>query len=218
MPVRVNLRYIEKWKASLEDAVLAYEAEPIIKDQIVFYGASNFTRWAAKWDNTPLREDLLGKSGAPCCINRGFGGSCPEHQLYYYSRLVRPLAPRVLVYAPGSSNGKNFGYTREECFELAQRVIHYALTDFPELRIYLLGNKKNLKIDEAEWEKRLEYNAWLKAFAEQTPRCFYLEAERYAPMQRDDIFVSDLVHYNQEGYALYRDFFKEALKEELDQY
>ena len=93
MPIRVGLQYIAQWKESLEKAVQAYEQEPIIKDQIVFYGPSNFTRWSAKWGMTPLREAVVGKSGAPCCVNRGFGSSCPEHQLYYYPRMVRPLAP-----------------------------------------------------------------------------------------------------------------------------
>ena len=33
-----------------------------------------------------------------------------------------------------------------------------------------------------------------------------------------DIYVADNVHYNAEGYGLYADFFREALKAELDQY
>ena len=97
MPVKVGLKYIEIWKDSMENAVCNYEKEPIVTDQIVFYGPSYFTRWSPKYGMRPLREDLVGKSGAPCVINRGFGSSCPEHQLYYYPRLIRPLAPRVLV-------------------------------------------------------------------------------------------------------------------------
>ena len=93
MPVRVGLQYIEQWKDSMENAVRKYEDEAAPCDQIVFYGPSYYTRWSEEWGNTPLRRVLLGKSGAECCLNRGFGSSCPEHQLYYYHRMIRPLAP-----------------------------------------------------------------------------------------------------------------------------
>ena len=33
MSVKVDLQYIEKWNVSLEKAVRAYEAEPIVQDQ-----------------------------------------------------------------------------------------------------------------------------------------------------------------------------------------
>ena len=217
MPVRVGLRYIEIWKDSMEDAVREYEQQPLIKDQIVFYGPSYFTRWSSKWGNTPLREVLTGKSGAPCCVNRGFGSSCPEHQLYYYHRMILPLAPRVLVYGSWG-NGPAFGYSNEESFELAQRVVAYALTDFPDLRIYLLGANANANMDNKKLAARMEYSSMLRRFAEETPRVTYLDLLSHAPLCREDIFVSDGVHYNGTGYGIFADYFKAALKDELAKY
>ena len=37
-------------------------------------------------------------------------------------------------------------------------------------------------------------------------------------MNNEELFVADGVHYNQKGYDLYADYFKEALKEELDKF
>jgi hypothetical protein len=218
MPVKVGLKHIEIWNDTLENTVLRYEEEPIVEDQIVFYGPSNFTRWAPKYGMRPLREDILGASGAPCVINRGFGSSCTEHQLYYYDRLVRPLKPRVLVYSPGFGNGKAFGYTLEEIWELAQRVILYAKTDFPALRIYLCGAQR--KRDETE--EHLKDVAWfderLREFAEEIPDCTYVDVMGYQPLNREDIYVKDGVHYSQEGYDIYGAFFRDVLKNELEQY
>ena len=81
MPVRVGLKVIELWNSSMENAVRRYEEQPIEKGKIVFYGPSNFTRWSERFNHTPLEDVLLGKSGAKCCINRGFGSSCTEHHL-----------------------------------------------------------------------------------------------------------------------------------------
>ena len=217
MPVRVGLKHIEIWNDSMEKAVCRYEEEPIVKGQIVFYGPSNFTRWSTKWGMIPLREAVLGKSGAPCCINRGFGSSCAEHQLYYYHRMVKPLAPKVLVYA-SFGNSISFGYSPEETFELAQRVITYTLTDFPDCRIYLCTAGLMKKYIEGYAEAAAKYNALLKDFVAKTPNCFLLDAKTYAPLQRDDIFVEDEVHFNQEGYRIYADYFREALKAELDEF
>ena len=218
MPVRVGLQYIDIWKDSLENTVRRYEQEQVEPGQIVFYGPSNFTRWSARWNHVPLREVLLGASGKPCCVNRGFGSSCAEHQLYYYDRMVRPLKPKVLVYSPSYGNGGAFGYSREENWELAQRVLAYALTDFPDLRIYLEGSGAGLKATEEVLAQRIEYNEWLQKFARETPNVIYVDKMSCTPLRDKSIYVEDGVHYNQKGYDIYAEFFREVLKDELAQF
>jgi hypothetical protein len=220
MPVKVGLQYIEKWKSSMEQAVRKYESDPMPeKGQIVFYGPSYFTRWSERFGMVPLETEIVGKSGKSCAVNRGFGSSCAEHQLYYYSRMVRPLAPKVLVYS-SFANSMDFGYKPEETFELAQRVVLYTLTDFPDCHVYLCGTGKHKKIIPIEGhdEGAANYDKWLKEFADRTPNCFYIDPKGYAPLLRDDIFVEDGVHYNREGYRLFGEFFREALKDELERF
>ncbi len=217
MPLKVGLQYIDIWKESMEDEVREYEKEPVKKGQIVFYGPSYFTRWSKKWGMRPLREDLLGKSGEQCCINRGFGSSCSEHQLYYYPRMIRPLEPSVLVYK-SYANADAFGYTAEETWELAQRVIAYTLTDFPHCRIYLCSATRLRNMSDEGIERARLYNSWVKEFAEKTPNCYYIDCFEYEPLIRDDIYVDDGVHYNQSGYDIFAELFREELKDELDKF
>ena len=214
MPVRVGLQYIDIWKSSMENAVRKYEEETVEPGQIVFYGPSYYTRWGEKWGHKPLRQEVVGASGKPCCVNRGFGSSCPEHQLYYYSRMIRPLAPSVLVYGSWG-NSECFGYSNEEAFELAQRVVTYALTDFPELRVYLSGAQATRDMTDKIWEERRAYSEMLREFAEKTPRCTYFDPLSYEPLHQKEIFVEDGVHYNQKGFDIYADFYREVLKDEL---
>ena len=219
MPVYIkDLKFIDKWGESLEKQVVTYEQEPIRKGEIVFYGASNFTRWKEqKYGNPNLREAIVGESGAPCCINRGFGSSCSEHQLYYYHRMVRPLEPKVLVYYP-FGNYRIFGYSPEECWNIAQRVIEYTRNDFPDIRIYLCSTHRALVMSEDEIKTKRMLNSWAKKYAEENENCFYGDAFEHPPMQRKDIFAADGNHFNRIGYGLYADFWREILKDELKNY
>lgn len=219
MAVKVGLKFIEKWNASIEDRIFLYEKETVEKGQIVFYGPSNFTRWRREdYGNVPLREAVLGKSGKQCCINRGFGSSCTEHHLYYYSRIVRPLEPKVLVYAPGYGNGTSFGYTPEEVWYLGQRVMEYAMTDFPDLRIYLCGLNLYRDRNKPKYPELVKYDGWLREYAEKTPNCTYVDVTNFEPLHRDDIFADDGKHFNNLGYEIYAGLFREALKDELALY
>jgi len=219
MPVKVGLQYIDIWKESMEEVVCKKEKEVYPEGQIVFYGSSSFTRWRSeKYGNPDLRKALLGKSGAECCINRGFGSSCSEHQLYYYPRMVRPLKPKVLVYTC-YGNGGAFGYSLEEIWELAQRVIVYAQTDFPDIHIYLCSPNNTLKQTEAGLEEKRRFSEILKAYADEHENVYFLDLLNYEPIKsRKDIYVEDQVHMNAEGYRLFGEMFREMLKEELDRY
>lgn len=219
MAVKIGLKYIDIWKESMEDAVLEYEKEEIRKGEIVFYGPSNFTRWSAKFGMKPMRECLLGKSGAPCVINRGFGSTCSENQLYYYPRMVRPLEPKVLVYHP-MGNFSSFGYSSEEAWEIGQRVIAWAETDFPDIQIYVSGTSvKRDPYNEVKIRENKRTYAAIKSFCEERENRHFCCALDYEPLvSRKDIFVEDGIHFNQAGYDIYTEFFKEVLKDELAKY
>ena len=219
MAVKIGLKYIDIWKESMEDEVLEYEKEPIEKGKIVFYGPSNFTRWSARFGNRPLSESILGKSGEKCAINRGFGSSCAEHHLYYYSRMVKPLEPKVLVYTP-ISNFAPFGYSVEEAWELGQRVIAWAETDFPGIQIYTSGHNVHKPADNlCKVEEIKRINATIKAFCDlKENRHFFSPYNNPELANRKDIYVEDGEHFNQEGYDIYTEFFKEILKDELAKY
>ena len=165
----------------------------------------------------PMRDSLTGKSGQPCVVNRGFGSSCAEHQLYYYPRLIRPLEPKVLVYT-SHANGPSFGYSDEESWELAQRVIAWAQIDFPGIEIVLVGAYPSRDMTPENEEAKRKYNAMVKEFAEKTPNCRFIDVLDYEPFRRKDIYVEDGVHFNQTGYDLCAEFYKEALAQELAKY
>ena len=217
MSVKVGLKYIEIWKESMEDKVLSYEAENAERGQIVLYGPSNFTRWSEEFGHKNARDVLLGKSGKKCVINRGFGSSCPEHHLYYYPRLIRPLEPKVLVYAC-YGNSSAFGYSSEEAWELAQRVIAYAKTDFPDIKIYICGPARKPVPNLSEEMDVKRFTGWAKQFCKDTENCYYIDVYAHEELGAPDLFVEDNVHFNQKGYDLYEKVIREGIRDELDKF
>ena len=91
------------------------------------------------------------------------------------------------------------------------------MTDFPSVRVYLVGVNPCKCMDEKYAQTRETYNGWLQAFATAHENCFFIDPTTYPPLLRDDIYT-DQVHFNQEGYDLYGEFFRQALKDELAHY
>ena len=111
---------LKKMPGDLEEAVRQREQEDAGTGGILLYGSSHFAVW---------REEWLTRQMAPYRLyNRAFGGSTAEEALYYYPRLVRPAAPRALLYYEGD-NDIPMGYTPGEVWELTRRVLSWARTD-----------------------------------------------------------------------------------------
>ena len=216
-----------------EDRILEYEAEPVVKGKILFYGHSLFTRCSSITkvgkDNPKLVDEVRMKDGSQACINHGFGTSSADDLLYYYHRMVRPYEPRVLVLATGA-NDVGFGYSAKEIMEIEARIIDWAQADFPGIKIYCFNaipTVKNKGQENVATRVRDEYNEILEDYCKRKENVTYVslidqpfffenpeDVGDYDKI-REDIFVDDLVHMNPKGYAMFMDFLRELLDEYL---
>jgi len=212
----------------LEKTVQEYEAAPIQTGKILFYGDSTFTRWSTKYNNRPVETEILGKDGSQAIINHGFGGSTAEELLFYYSRLVLPWKPRVLV-LKAFGNDTAFCYSPSEILYLQSRILDHARIHMPGIRFYLSDVSVRIRNidDDAAWHTfelcSSEYNSLLEDYCRNHKDCTYV-CHRNSPLffanpqdvgdyrkVRRDIFIEDCVHFNQTGYDLYREFYRQIL-------
>lgn len=213
----------------LEHYITDYEKQDIQEGKIVFYGDSSFTRWNPRYHARALEEDIRMKDGSQAIVNRGFGTSTAEEQLYYYPRMIRPLKPRALVLQT-YGNDIELGYTPKEILFLQSRIMDYARADFPGICFYvcnirpLLGPMKKRGV----WFKNIEeYNRLLAEYCEKHEDVTLVDQTKCVGLFKgpefagdytnlnEDLFIHDEVHYNQEGYDVYRDFFREVLEDIL---
>lgn len=220
---------------ALEKEVVAYEQQPIEKGKILFYGPSVFTRWGgAQWGYRRMEDDLRGKDGSLAVINHGFGTSTSEELLYYYPRLVRPWEPKALVLLSLGNDGM-YGIGIDRTLSNVFRICHWARTDFPDIKIYLVEFIPNPKAAAAkipdrwnrDFHRTKDYNETIALYAQtkentevirlwDRPEFFETEADVGDPHKvRKDIFVEDMIHYNQAGYDLLAKIMREALDDLL---
>ena len=220
---------------SLEASIIAYEQEPIEKGKILFYGQSFFTRWGhPKWGYRRMDEDIRMKDGSLAVVNHGFGTSTSEELLYYYDRLVRPWEPRALVLAV-YGNDNMYGYSPEQTMDVTARLLHWARTDFPGIKLYLpephpTPKGKNETIRDL-WNnakhKREKFIEMIHIYAQTHEDTQVIELWNQPELfetpedvgnfrkVRDDIFVEDKVHPNQAGYDIFGPIFRKALDDLL---
>ena len=226
--IQPNLRDLEK-------SIIAYEQEPIEKGKILFYGHSLFTRWGApKWGYRRMDEDIRMKDGSLAVVNHGFGTSTSEELLYYYPRMVRPWEPRALVIAT-RGNDSMYGYSPEETMANVAKLCQWARVDFPGIRIFLFEPHPTPKGKAATirdiWNngknEREKYAEMVRIYCdthEDTTMIpmwnrpeFYETPEDVGNFRkvREDIYYTDKVHFNQEGYDIFGRICREALDELL---
>ena len=171
-----------------ESAVCALEAQTAAIGGIVLYGSSTFARFP---------NDILSAAFASAAvINRGFGGSTAEEALYYYPRLIAPLAPSVLVWYEGD-NDPMFDYTPSRAFALSRRVWEKARADFAGCRLVLVGVKDGVGEEEANRARRA-YNRRLQEYASQRSFAVYVDLPALLSGKAD--YAADGVHLNEAAY------------------
>lgn len=220
---------------SLEKEIIKYESEPIEKGKIVFYGHSLFTRWGSPtWGYRRLDQDIRNKDGSLACVNHGFGTSTSEEMLYYYDRMVRPWEPKGLVMVSLPNDGM-YGMSVEQTLSNIFKICHWARTDFPGIKIYLVETHPYPLLTRSalpdKWNAGLHrtrrYNQALALYAQthedtevitlwDRPQLFETPEEVGNPHKiREELFVEDGVHPNQAGYDVLGPIFREALDEIL---
>lgn len=219
---RVNLRRYEK-------EVTAIEQNPVRKGQIIFYGSSTFNNWREKEKNHNLEDDLLGKDGKPACLNHAFGGCTAEELLYYYPRLIKPYEPRALVVCV-FPNDRGAGYSPMEVMANLSKLLAWARTDFPGIRLYLCDCRPVLNIDGIQVPNNMrEYHKLMRHYCAEHPDTTYVAHEECPDFWidpqdagsfegskiRKELFIADRVHFNQNGYDIYKKFFANVLDDIL---
>ena len=159
----------------------------------VFTGSSSIRFWYT------LNEDFPDLSP----LNRGFGGSQITDVIGYFDILLSRHQPREIIFYAGE-NDLNFGASSAEVaarFDVFMDLKTDRLGDAP---VYFLSAKPSFA-RLGELAAQSEANDLIAAYAETRDDLIYVDIA--APMMDGDvpkqIFISDQLHMNLDGYAIW---------------
>ncbi|XAH26180.1 SGNH/GDSL hydrolase family protein [Xylophilus sp. GW821-FHT01B05] len=186
-----------RWQSSMAAFAAADREQQPAHDGVLFVGSSTIRMW------NHLPQDFR---QAPVVINRGFGGSTMADCHYFVQQLVVQYKPRqVLVYA--GDNDLAVGRTPAQVLASFQGFVKTVRRARPDTVIDYISIKPSPSRIALMPQIR-ETNALLAAYIKTLPDAQYIDVfskmvdAQGAP--REELFRSDRLHMNDEGYTLWR--------------
>lgn len=178
-------------------AMLARDSvQPPPTDGIALLGSSSFTRW-----------DSMVPELAPWPVyNRGFGGSGLRQAAYYAPQIVSPYRPRLVLVYCGENDICNDATPATQALDDFRALVQVLRRPQPDLRIVFLSMKPSPK-RWVYWPKFQEANALIRRYTEEERGLGYLDVGSAmldsAGQPLRHIWLSDSLHMNAAGYALW---------------
>ena len=164
---------------------------------ILFIGSSSFKLWKG------VDSCFPGKT----IINRAFGGSSLTHQIDYIDRIVYPYSPRqILIYCGENDIADSKLVTADTVLQRFKRLHALIRIKYPKVPISFVSIKPS-PIRAEFLPTVIESNKLIKSFCRRSRRTDFIDV--FTPMlglnnkPREDIFLSDRLHMNKEGYAIW---------------
>jgi len=183
-----------RWEKEISAFEQGDRTNPPPKGALLFIGSSTIRLWKT------LAQDFPGHH----VMNRGFGGSEIVDSTHFAERVIFPYQPRM-VFLRAGGNDLWAGKTIEQVFEDYKEFVTKVQAKLPEAEIVFISLSPSIaRWKQADKEKAL--NKLIEDYAKKTPRLKYIETYDL-PLGADgqpraELFVSDKLHFNAEGYKV----------------
>jgi hypothetical protein len=210
-PLKKYSEQAKKWEPDIAAFEQLDKSEQDPKNAILFAGSSSIRLWST------IKEDM-----APYeVIQRGFGGSEYSDLAWYTKRIVYPHHFKaVVIFVANDITGSKEDKTPGEIANLARYVIKTIRKEYPVQPIFLVEITPT-RSRWQHWPKIKQANNALKSLSSEKKKIYFIEtAERYLNEKgepREELFKSDQLHQNREGYIIWGELIKQKLNEVLKQ-
>ena len=194
-----------KWETEISAFEKHDQENPPPKHAIVFVGSSSIRMWTTVARDFPHHRVL----------NRGFGGSQLSDAAHFADRIVLPYEPRYIVVYSGG-NDINAHQTAEHVFASFKDFVARVRAKQPVVPIAYISIAGNPK----RWEQVEEVkkaNGLIEAFTKTQPNLIFIDVFHAMlgsdGLPRPEIFSSDQLHMNPEGYKLWTEIVGRFLPE-----
>lgn len=168
------------------------------QNAILLIGSSSFTNW----------KDVAKYFPEHTIINRGFGGSSLPHMTIYAEDIIFKYNPKqILIYCGENDLTGGPSITADTIFNRVKKLHQLIRSRYKKVPIAYISMKPSPS-REKYLETMQKGNALIKAFMEHEKRSSYIDV--YSSMLDangkilTNIFLSDKLHMNAEGYKIWQ--------------
>jgi lysophospholipase L1-like esterase len=171
---------------------------------ILFVGSSSIR----KWDNLQLD---FGKYNV---LNRGVGGTVINDIVFYLNDLIFAYEPRQIVLYVGENDVVNEGNTADTIVNRTIKLYSLIRAKMPSVPLVYIAMKPSPSREKFV-QKVIDANNKIKAYLSKEKNTafvdiFPLMLNKEGKM-RPELFVSDMLHMNADGYAIWKNAVKPYL-------
>jgi len=198
-----------KWEGEISAFDKLNQTEKYADHSILFTGSSSIRLWST------LKEDM-----APYpVIQRGFGGSNSPAVLQYIERIAYPhQLDGVVIFIANDITGSPNDLSPTESSENFRKIIKVIREKYKKQPIFIIeitptGSRWK------KWPEIQEDNAKLKAICKQEKKVYFIETAQHFLNEkgepRNELFRSDLLHLNPEGYKIWSALVKAEISKRI---
>lgn len=197
-----------------DDKIAVLETSANASGEILLYGSSFFTNWSKAKD-----QMLIASNGKYHVLNHGFGGATVDELIYFYRKLVVPFNPKAVILRIGL-NDIIKGFTAEETWNMAWRLMEFLRADYPEIKLILLCVFDYKSAKEEYKAAYAEFNEYQKEYAGGTENVWYLDINDFFYERTEDIgtfqsfrdvFQEDGLHLTSVAYVEFAEYLTSKL-------
>jgi lysophospholipase L1-like esterase len=175
------------------------------RNAIVFVGSSSFRMWKNLDQAFPNHK----------VINRGFGGSSLPHVIDYAEDIITPYHPKQVVIYCGDNDFMNDTVTSEIVVDRFRKLFDLLRRKIPKAEILFVSikpspSRRHLMGKMAAANKAIEEFIKTKRNAKFINIWDAMLDNKGEP--RRELFLQDMLHMNQKGYAIWREAIEPHLK------
>lgn len=213
LPVLLMITMVSaQTKRPFEPEIRAFERldsiEKPAKGQILLYGSSSMRLW------TTYKKDLAGYN----VVNRGFGGSEMSDAVYYFDRVVLPLAPSWILLYEGDNDLWNSKKSPQQVFDDYKTLMKMVRQKLPGTKLLIYTLRPSLARESMMPEQR-ELNALFKKYCKKhRERAYFMDMYDLLltpeGKPNGDYLVEDRLHLNAKGYAVWAQMTRDFLQKQ----
>ena len=183
------------------DKMYAPPAHPI-----VFMGSSSILKW----------DKLQHAFGSYDVMNRGVGGEIIDDAIFYLKDMVFDYNPRQIVIYVGENDIPNEKFTADSVVNKTKQLYQLIRAQLPTVPVIYISFKPSPSRDKYQ-QKAGEANKKIQLFLAGEKNTVFVDI--YSLMLKDgrsrpELFTGDMLHMNQQGYAIWENAVRPYLLKE----